>query len=259
MFNMVGKRDSKGKAPMKSVSIVDGDYEYSPRSQPASPGPSNHGRSASRRGSGGGGGSPVPSHVSVASQSRSQPKPEDNQATTSAPTSSTTAVTSGPPITASRYTALPTPFAQQQYAANWRPHVGYAQGGFGAPFTPMGNLFGMAILQQDPPAPVNPPDELGPPPPPLPPPAIPPVLNPFGVHFQPQVPGTEMGPMTHRYVPRHDTVGAPGMIFPGQQMQMPGMQIQVNGFMVSASVRLLMFGLSGTEWSGQSFSHFIHT
>ena len=238
---------------MKSVSIADGEYEYSPRSQPASPGPSNPGRSASRRGSGGGGGSPVSSHVSAASQSRSQPKPEDShQPTTSAPAFPTTTATSGPQVTASRYTALPTPFAQQQYAANWRPYVGYAQGGLGAPFAPvaspfapMGNLFGMAIQQQDPPAPVNPPDELGPPPPPLPPPAIPPVLNPFGVHFQPQVPGTEMGPMTHRYVPRHDHVGAPGMLFPGQQMQMPGMQMpgmqmQMPGFMVSALVGLLI-------------------
>ncbi|KAG7290622.1 hypothetical protein NEMBOFW57_000625 [Staphylotrichum longicolle] len=78
------------------------------------------------------------------------------------------------------------------------------------------------------PAPVNPPDELGPPPPPPPPPANPPILNPMGVHFQPQVPGTEMGPMTHRYVPRHDPPGAPGMFFPGQQM--PG--LMANGAMV---------------------------
>jgi hypothetical protein len=76
----------------------------------------------------------------------------------------------------------------------------------------------MAATQPSVPAPVNPPDELGPPPPPPPPPANPPVLNPLGVHFQPQVPGTEMGPMTHRYVPRQDPIGAPGMFYPGQQM-----------------------------------------
>ncbi len=261
-FDMVGKRDPKGKAPMKSVSIIDGDYEYSPRSEPASPGPSNAGRSASRRGSGGGGGSPAPSHVSAASNSRSQPKPEEKQATTSASTSSTPAATSGPPIAASRFVSYPMSWAQQQSAA-MRPYINYSGMGMSVTiptvppnFAPVGTVFstsyGMPYPAQDPPAPVNPPDELGPPPPPLPPPAIPPVLNPFGVHFQPQVPGTEMGPMTHHYVPRHDTIGAPGMVFPGQQMQMPGL-------MVSALVGLFIVWFSEPSGLTSLLSRFIQT
>lgn len=57
-------------------------------------------------------------------------------------------------------------------------------------------------------------------------------MNPYGVHFQPQVPGTEQGPMMHRYMPRHDFPGAPGMFMPGHQM---------SGYhMVSALVGLCM-------------------
>ncbi|KAK0736949.1 hypothetical protein B0T21DRAFT_154654 [Apiosordaria backusii] len=41
--------------------------------------------------------------------------------------------------------------------------------------------------------------------PPIPvPPAIPPVLNPNGIHFQPQVPSTQFGPITQTYIPRRD-------------------------------------------------------
>ncbi len=243
-LDMAGKRDSKGKAPMRSVSIADGDY--SPRSQPASPGPSNTGRNATRQPS------PEPSHDdSAAAQAQPRSRPEGNQSsatTTSAPSTSTTAAaTPAQPIAANRYSTFPS-VAAHTYG-NWRPYVtypgygygqGYPQAGFGMPpFPPVVNQFGqvvspfsMAAQQQpDPPAPVNPPDELGPPPPPPPPPAIPPVLNPFGVHFQPQVPGTEMGPMTHHYIPRHDQMGAPGMLYPGQQM---------TGYMVSALVGLVV-------------------
>jgi hypothetical protein len=59
-----------------------------------------------------------------------------------------------------------------------------------------------------------------PPPPPPPPPAIPPVLNPYGVHFQPPVPATDMGPMVHHYVPRYDNGipnAGPEMCYPVQQ------------------------------------------
>lgn len=199
---------------MRRVSIAD--EEDSPRSRPASPGPSNFGRNTSQE-------SPTPSHVSCASH-RSRPNPEGNQPTTSAPASSTaTAPASvvGSQTPANRYGAFPT--AVPQHFTNWRPFVGYAQGGLGAPFAPIVSPFAMATTQPAAPAPVNPPDELGPPPPPPPPPANPPILNPMGVHFQPQVPGTEMGPMTHRYVPRHDPPGAPGMFFPGQQM--PGLMV----------------------------------
>lgn len=60
-----------------------------------------------------------------------------------------------------------------------------------------------------------PPDPMGPPPPPPPPPAILPVVNPMGVHFQPQVPATDLGPMTHHYVPQYDP---PGMCYSAPQM-----------------------------------------
>lgn len=35
-------------------------------------------------------------------------------------------------------------------------------------------------------------------------PAAPPVLNPNGIHFQPQLPSTQFGPMTQTYIPRRD-------------------------------------------------------
>ncbi|KAK4179252.1 hypothetical protein QBC36DRAFT_308395 [Triangularia setosa] len=39
------------------------------------------------------------------------------------------------------------------------------------------------------------------------PPAIPPVLSPNGIHFQPQVPSTQFGPVTQTYIPRRDPPG----------------------------------------------------
>ncbi|EAQ91028.1 hypothetical protein CHGG_02963 [Chaetomium globosum CBS 148.51] len=209
---MVGKRDPKGKIPMRRVSIApEGDY-----SPPPSPGPSNFGRKSSQ-------GSPVPSHISFASQSRSRLDPSSNQPAVSVPSTSATsapatapasapAATSAAQIPANRFSAVYDQ-TSQPYGNYWRPVI-HSQGVFGAPFT----QFGVAAQQPPTPSPVNPPDELGPPPPPPPPPAIPPVINPHGVHFQPQVPGTELGPMIHRYVPRHDPYGAAGSIFPGLQL-----------------------------------------
>jgi hypothetical protein len=195
-FDMAGKRD-KGKAPMRRVSIAE--EEDSPRSPLASPGPSNFSRHTSH-------GSPASSHTS-ASGSQSHAKSKDKKPTTAAASVSTPAPAS----------ILQTPvpqFAGTHYG-NWLPYPGAHAV--------------MAALQPAAPAPVNPPDELGPPPPPPPPPAIPPVVNPFGIHFQPQVPGTEMGPMMHRYMPRHDLPGVPGMFMQGHQMP---------GYMVSALIGL---------------------
>ncbi|KAK4123451.1 hypothetical protein N657DRAFT_644996 [Parathielavia appendiculata] len=218
---MNGKRDPKGKASRR-VSIADEDY--SPRSRPATPGPSNSGHNASQE-------SPAPSHVSSASQSQPRPNSDSNQPVPSAPTSSATpAPAHASYIPANRYSALPTTVPQ---AFNgYRPFIVNPQIGIGTSFAPVINPFAMAPPQTAAPNPGNPPDELGPPPPPPPPPAIPPVVNPYGVHFQPQVPGTETGPMVHRYVPRQDPIGAPGMLFPGQQMA---------GYMVSGSSTFLGF------------------
>lgn len=208
---------------MRRVSIApEGDY-----SPPPSPGPSNFCRKSSQ-------GSPVPSHISFASQSRSRLDPSSNQPAVSVPSTSATsapatapasapAATSAAQIPANRFSAVYDQ-TSQPYGNYWRPVI-HSQGVFGAPFT----QFGVAAQQPPTPSPVNPPDELGPPPPPPPPPAIPPVINPHGVHFQPQVPGTELGPMIHRYVPRHDPYGAAGSIFPG---------LQLPTYMVSALIGL---------------------
>jgi hypothetical protein len=215
---------------MRRVSIADGDY--SPPSRPATPGPSNSGHSVSH-------GSPAPSHVSSVSQGRSRPNPDGNQPVTSAPPSAAAPASSaGSHIPANRYSAMPTPVPQAFSA--WRPIAVHPQGGIGTSFAPVINPFAMAAPQPAVLRPVNPPDELGPPPPPPPPPAIPPVVNPLGVHFQPQVPGTEMGPMVHRYVPRQDAIGAPGMFFPGQQ---------VAGCMVSNLAGLYGSFNFAAEWS----------
>ncbi|KAL2271599.1 hypothetical protein VTJ83DRAFT_970 [Remersonia thermophila] len=101
----------------------------------------------------------------------------------------------------------------------------------GIPGAP-GYMFNPAAAQPlcpNPPPPTNnPPDELYPPPPPPPaPPAAPPVLNVSGVHFQPQVPGTENGPMVHKYVPRQDPVH---MVMPGQPV--PAGYVMANGNVV---------------------------
>lgn len=215
-----GKRDSKGKAPNRRVSIAP-DEDDSPTPSP-SPGPSTFSRRSPQE-------SPATSHVSFASQSRPRPESSRDQPVTSASSTSAPAsapaATAGAQISANRFSALPNTVSQL-YTSYWRP-LGHAQGAVGVPFASVVNPFGISLQQpQIPPAPVNPPDELGPPPPPPPPPAIPPVVNPFGVHFQPQVPSTEMGPIVHHYVPRQDPVGAPtGLFYPGQQ---------IPGFMVSA-------------------------
>ncbi|AEO57773.1 hypothetical protein MYCTH_2118259 [Thermothelomyces thermophilus ATCC 42464] len=212
-----GKRDLKGKAPTRRVSIAPEEDDSSPPSP--SPGPSTFSRKSAQ-------GSSATSHVSFASQSRSHPECNCNHtatssSSTSAPASvpaSAPATTTAAQIPASCFSVLPNPVSQP-YASYWGL-AGHTQATYGVPFAATVNPFGTG-LQQPPSAParVNPPDELGPPPRPPPPPAIPPVINPLGVHFQPQVPSTEMGPMIHRYVPRQDPVGAaPGMLYTGQQM-----------------------------------------
>ena len=242
---MASKRDRKGKTPVRHVSIVDDDL--SPRSHPASPGPSNHsgpshgGPSHGGPSNGGpsntsrstGQGSPAPSHASSATQSRSRAQshpPVPSPAASSAP-AAPAPVRQQIPL--NHFGAGQAQFPLQslqapQQFANWTPFVGLAQPTLGSPFQPVISPLGMVAQQPQPaaPAPVNPPDELGPPPPPPAPPANPPVLNPHGVHFQPQVPGTEMGPMINRYVPRHDG-------FAGQQLP---------NFMVSALVGLNSLG-----------------
>ncbi|KAL2164430.1 hypothetical protein VTH06DRAFT_3646 [Thermothelomyces fergusii] len=209
-----GKRDLKGKASMRRVSIAPDDNDSPPPSP--SPGPSTFSRRSAQ-------GSPATSHISSSSQSRSRPECSCNH--TAASSSSTSApapapapaATTSAQIPASRVGALPNLFSQPY--VNYWGLSGHPQVAYGVPFAPTVNPFGTGA--QQPPsgsARVNPPDELGPPPPPPPPPAIPPVINPLGVHFQPQVPSTENGPMIHHYVPRQDPVGVgSGTLYTGHQ------------------------------------------
>lgn len=132
--------------------------------------------------------------------------------------------------------------AMQHVSGGWRPGVHpagqapfiNAAGGYGAAAAYQAVPMMMAGQQNPPPQPPanpgNPPDEMGDPPPAPPPPAVPHTLNPHGTYYYPGVPSTEFGPMVHRYVPRHDAPGHPGVLFAGSQMQ--------GGFMVSFDFRM---------------------
>lgn len=206
---MPSGNEYRGKVPRR-VQIAD--EESSPPARPMTPGPSNRKRPLSPA-------SPASTHNSSTSQNRSRLNPENtrpNVRASASPAPTSTSAQHVPPTSAG---AFPNPVPQHFGAP--KPFMFHHQGYAAAPYgQPIMNPFMMTNQPAPAPVPVNPPDELGPPPPPPPPPAIPPVLNPYGVHFQPQVPGTEMGPMTHRYVPRHDPapVAGPTMYYPGQQM-----------------------------------------
>ncbi|KAH6624822.1 hypothetical protein B0J18DRAFT_191868 [Chaetomium sp. MPI-SDFR-AT-0129] len=116
--------------------------------------------------------------------------------------------------------------AMPHVTGGWRPVV--HAGGYGAPYV-------MMAAQQNPPRQPpanlgNPPDEMGDPPPPPPPQIVPHTLNPHGTYYYPGVPSTELGPMVHRYVPRHDVPGHPGLFFAGSQMQ--------GGFMANGTMHM---------------------
>ncbi|KAK4239793.1 hypothetical protein C8A03DRAFT_42649 [Achaetomium macrosporum] len=241
---MSSKRALNRKTP-RHVYVTD-DEGHSP-SRAESPAASNFSHKSQ--------GSPAATHNSSASQSQSRPVPEGNKQPTVSASSSSAAPTpiSEPHRLANPYIALPTQlprYSGNQYSGNWGPAFVPQGYNIAIPSVPTTNTFTMANWQPAPapapaPAPVNPPDELGPPPPPPPPPATPPVVNPYGVHFQPQVPSTERGPMISHYIPRHDPT--PAVAYPGHQMPplvangaaipvhpLPGVAVGVNMAPVSA-------------------------
>ena len=140
-------------------------------------------------------GRPASSSTSHSQQSHhSHASPQNNRLGTPGPST---------PVPTTGQAATPTPGA---------PGIATTTGSNGNPIIMTQQTFPGPSM---PPMPICPPDPLGPPPPPPPPQAILPVVNPMGVHFQPQVPATDQGPMIHRYIPRFDP---PCTSYPAPQM-----------------------------------------
>ncbi|KAL1839078.1 hypothetical protein VTJ49DRAFT_1879 [Mycothermus thermophilus] len=242
---MAGKKNLKGKQPMRNTTVSDGNDSNDSSARSATPGLSDNNRldNSNNHNNNGSHDSAATSHTSTAdgTQNTTSQSTLNNSATTSQFPGVPPHVTAAnpyqfrlpgngvlPPQPASLIAGFANLSLNNSQPSN--PIPGFAtlsMSGFpGAP----GYIFNPATaqpLRPNPPPPTNnPPDELYPPPPPLPvPPAVPPVLDPRGVHFQPQVPGTENGPMVHKYVPRQDPVR---MVMPGQPV-LAGGYMMVNG------------------------------
>lgn len=232
-LDMTGKKEGKKvQGPPKRVFFSDEENDA-----PSSPALSNLGSVASR-------GSQSQRATASSSQSQPKPNPEGKKAPSPAQSASTPVPAAAPtpatPYCANPY-AIPPTFGQ--FPGSPTPFGPVPQGNFPGPIGPFGNQFTMAAQFHPPsmtPMPVCPPDKMGPPAPPLPPPAILPVVNPYGVHFQPQVPATDQGPMTHQYVPRYDP---PGICYQAPQM---------SAYMVSSLIRMSFRYRVQTSFGSQS-------
>ncbi|KAK4146238.1 uncharacterized protein C8A04DRAFT_35216 [Dichotomopilus funicola] len=220
---------NKGKGPARRVSIANEDNTISP---PNSPAATSHYAPPHRSAVG----SPSRSQASYASALKSRPESRVGQSAAASAAGGAAAGGSGsnqPATTPAPSVAAPTPIpasappqTMPHVTGGWRPVV--HAGGYGAPYFMMA---GQQNPPRQPPAnPGNPPDEMGDPPPPPPPQIVPHTLNPHGTYYYPGVPSTELGPMVHRYVPRHDVPGHPGVFFASGQMQ--------GGFMANGTMHM---------------------